>query len=75
MEPKNYEARASIMLGDKPMVHTDPPCRLCEILGTGQYATPKDTVWKAVKAALIEYGRAYPKTVAGRLINRVWGKA
>jgi hypothetical protein len=35
--------------------------------------SPKDTVWKAVKAALKEYGREYPKTWAGRLINTIWG--
>jgi hypothetical protein len=55
------------------MTHTDPPCEACRIEGTGPYATPKDTVWKAVKAALKEYGREYPKTWAGRLINTIWG--
>lgn len=36
--------------------------------------TRPESVWKAVKAALKEYGKAYPHTVAGRFINRVWSK-
>jgi hypothetical protein len=33
-----------------------------------------DSVWRAVKSALVEYGKQYPHTVAGKVINRLWGE-
>lgn len=36
--------------------------------------TRPESVWQAVKSALREYGKAYPHTRVGKLINRVWGK-
>jgi hypothetical protein len=35
----------------------------------------QDTVWKAVKTALQEYGRQYPKTWVGKAINAIWGQS
>ena len=34
--------------------------------------TKDASIWRAVKAALVEYGKTYPHTVAGKAINWVW---
>lgn len=48
-------------------------CPLENKEGEAMSDTKQDTVWKAVKAALKTYAEEYPKTWAGKFINRVWG--